>query len=67
MTVSQSREGFTLIELLCVFAIVALLVCALLAAITRGYSRAKKLKGEIGNGQTNIIEMQKPGGLLSAE
>jgi type II secretory pathway pseudopilin PulG len=54
-------------ELLCVLAIVALLASALLTPIARAYFRAKKLNREIGNGQTNIINMQEPGGLLSAE
>ena len=60
-------RGFTLIEILCVIAIIAGIVGLILGAVAMSKSKARKLTTKIGEGQTNIIRMQEPGGLLSPD
>jgi prepilin-type N-terminal cleavage/methylation domain-containing protein len=59
--------GFTLLEFLCVIAIIAILIGLIGGAIAMSRAKAKKLTIILGEGQTNIMKMQEPGGLLSAE
>jgi len=59
--------GFTLLELLCVIAIIAILLGLIVGAVAMSRTKAKKLTKDIGEGQTNIIKMQEPGGLLSPD
>ena len=56
-----------MIELIAVIAIIALLVGLLLGPVSRALARAKTLDREVEEGQASIVEMQEPGGLLSAE
>ena len=67
MSRSYPKRGFTVLELVAVIAIIALLLGLLLGPVSRAFARAKKLDREIGEGQASIVEMQEPGGLLSAE
>ena len=63
----SNRIGFTLPEHLCVIAIVGILLGLIGGAVAISRSKAKKLTKGIGEGQTNIIHMQEPGGLLSPD
>ncbi len=63
----SSGRGFTLIEMLCVIAAIAILLSLIAGPIAKGIKRAKKLSSDVGQGQTNIVKEQEPGGALSAE
>ena len=59
--------GFTLLELLCVIAIIAMLLGLIVGAVVMARSKANMLVKDIGKGQTNIVQMEEPGGLLSPD
>jgi len=49
------HRAFTLMELLCVIAIISILAALFLGVIPASIGKAKKLNGNVGQGQTNII------------
>jgi prepilin-type N-terminal cleavage/methylation domain-containing protein len=62
-----SSLGFTLLELLCVIAIIAILAGLIVGGVANARTKANKLSRDVGQGQTNIMKMQEPGGLLSPD
>jgi type II secretory pathway pseudopilin PulG len=58
-------SGITLLQILCVIAIIAILAGLILGAVAKARTKANKLNRDVGQGQTNIMKMQEPGGLLS--
>jgi competence protein ComGC len=62
-----SGKAFMFLELLCVLAIIAILTGLLLGAVEKSHSKAKKLDRDLRDGQTNIMKMEEPGGLLSSD
>jgi prepilin-type N-terminal cleavage/methylation domain-containing protein len=60
----MKRRAFSLIELLCVIGIISILVALYLGVFPKAIGKAQKLNSDVGGGQTNMLKMMEPGGLL---
>ena len=60
----MKRRAFSLIELLCVIGIISILVALYLGVFPKAIGKARRLNSDVGGGQTNMLKMMEPGGLL---